>query len=657
LTSLKQKIKPKFPFSSIELLSESDKLCQVWLLVTGHWLLVSGSASCQQQEASGQRFKINSHEIKFFEMKINLNELEILTIDCQATGANPEKGHLLEIGWVKTRAAVTVRQKALPVKSYLACLPQDVEIPAAVQRVTGITMEALENALTPDEIWHKVIKAAKEIAATDHMDACPAIIHYARFEEPFLRNLHAKNKHQDGFPLRIICTHEIAKRLLPGLPRRGLRAVAGYFGHTVPPSRRSADHAVATAVIWQNLILQLKADQGIQNLDQLTDWLSRPSPQIRTGRIYPMKPEIRLSLPEKPGIYRMLRSNRDLLYIGKATSLKQRVNSYFRQKGARAEHTLEMLSQAADLDVTLTGSALEAAVLESDEIKRYSPPYNVALQAGQRKLVFYSRNLQKCSDKADIIHCIGPFPEGNITGAMVAFGAWYANRQNITRNEVLESGYAILGIPETYAPEPDCLAEGLDLFRHNHLTRLTLPSPLRFLTGLGHKLWQERLEELKKAKSENVQETVAQETEDQALEVDEAPSWTPEAVARAIEKFSMRSALLIRRSRWLCLLSESSLAWKTRNAEDRRKIVLLFENGAVGHRQELPIGEKTPLSAGYAKRIARRQKIFDLTTYERLRVVTTELRRLIAESRKVEIRLSPNAFLGNRQLAKMLPWV
>jgi DNA polymerase-3 subunit epsilon len=590
-------------------------------------------------------------------MKIPLKELQVLAIDCQATGANPEKGHLLEIGWIKTCAAATVRPKALAVTSYLAGMPQDVEIPRPVQRITGISIEALQRALSPGDIWQKLIKTANEIAAADYMDACPAIIHYARFEEPFLRDLHAKNKHQDGFPLRIICTHEIAKHLLPGLPRRGLRAVAGYFGHTVPPLRRSADHAVATAVIWQNLILQLKADPGIQNLDQLTDWLSRPSPKSRTGRIYPMKPEIRLSLPEKPGIYRMLRSNRDLLYIGKATSLKQRVNSYFRQRGTQAEHTLEMLSQAADLDVTLTGSALEAAVLESDEIKQYSPPYNVALQKGQRKLVFYSRDLRKRSDKPDNIHCIGPLPEGSITEAMAAFGAWYATRQNINRKEVLEIGYAILGIPEAYAPEPDCLAEGLDQFRHNHLRRLTRLSPLRFLSGLGHKLWHERLEELKKAKSEGVQETVAEETVDQELEVDEAPSWTFEAVARAIEKFTMRSALLIRRSRWLCLLSESTLAWEARNSEGRSKIVLRFENGTVGHRQEISIGKTIPLSPGYAKGILNRQKIFDLTTYERLRVVTTEMRRLIAEGRKIEIGLRPHAILKHRQLTRVLPWV
>jgi DNA polymerase-3 subunit epsilon len=590
-------------------------------------------------------------------MRTNITDLQVLALDCQATGANPQKGHLLEIGWLKTCAADTLNLSALPVKSYLASLPEDVEIPTAVQRVTGLSMGALGKTLTPTNIWQKVFKTANGIAASDQMDKCPVIIHYARFEEPFLKDLHAKNNRQDDFPFRIICTHEIAKRLLAGLPRRGLRAVAGYFGHSVPRQRRSGAHAVATAVIWQHFVRQLQAQHDIRHLDQLTDWLNRTRPNNRTGRDYPMRPEIRLNLPDKPGIYRMLRSNGDLLYIGKATSLKQRVNSYFRQKGPHAEHTLEMLSQAADLDVTLTGSALEAAVMESDEIKRYSPPYNIALQKGQRKLTFFTRNLQSCSNEPDKIHCLGPLPAGNTTDAMAAFGVWHANLQNMPRNEVSELGYVILGVPQAYAPEPDCLAEGLELFGYNHLAHLPHSPPLRTLAALGHRLWRERLAELAKAQTEDTQESVEEAPADSEVEIDEAPSWTPEMVARGIEKFAMRSALLIRRARWLCLLSESSLAWEARDAGDRRKIVLQFENGSVAHREELPDQASVPLSAGYAKRMADRQKIFDLTTYERLRVVTTELRRLVVDGRNLEIRLKPNATMSRRQLARILPWV
>jgi DNA polymerase-3 subunit epsilon len=590
-------------------------------------------------------------------MPTNITDLQVLALDCQATGANPRNGHLLEIGWLKTRAADTLSPGALPVKSHLAGLPEGVEIPPAVQRVTGISMEALAKALDPTDIWQKVFKTANEIAAVDQMDRCPTIIHYARFEAPFLRDLHAKSSRGNDFPLRIICTHEIAKRLLPGLPRRGLRAVAGYFGHSVPPSRRSADHAVATAVIWQNLLSQLATDPGIRELDELTDWLSRTTPQKRVGRVYPMEPEIRLGLPEKPGIYRMLRSNKDLLYIGKATSLKQRVNSYFRRKGARAEHTLEMLSQAAGLEVTLTGSALEAAVLESDEIKQHAPPYNVALQKGQRKLAFLSRDLRKLSAEPDKTHCLGPFPAGNRTDAMTAFGSWHANRRNLDRDEVLELGTVLLGVPPAYAPEPDCLAEGMDLFGQHHLTQLARRSALRTLSGLGRRLWQERLAELAVAQAEETEENLEADSADSDPDIDEAPSWTPETVARGIEKFTMRSGLLIRRARWLCLLSESSLAWEARDADDHRKIVLRLENGAVARRLELPRREEVPLPAGYARRMTDRQKIFDLTTYERLRVITTELRRLVAGGRHIEIRLRPNATLSRRQLARILPWV
>lgn len=588
---------------------------------------------------------------------MNLTDLQVLALDCQATAANPQKGYLLEIGWLQTCAAKRVEPQKLSVMCYPVRLPPEVEIPRAVQRVTGISKETFDPTLplSSAEIWQKIVKTAGRIAAADHMDRCPTIVHFARFEAPFLHSLHAQSTRKGKFPLLLICTHEIAKRLLFGLPRKSLRAVAGYYGHTVSSQRRSADHVVATTFIWQNMIRQLKADHGIRDLNQLTDWLKQAATQKRSERIYPMKRELRLNLPEKPGIYRMLRSNGDLLYIGKATSLKHRVNSYFRQKGSGAEHTLEMLSQAAGLDVTLTDSALEAALLESDEIKRCSPPYNVALQKGRRKLVFCSRDLRNCATQPDKIHSIGPLPEGNITAAMTAFAAWHADRRHLNSEGFLKIGYAILGMPESYAPEPDCLAEGLALFRRNQQARLAQPSTLKIITGLGRELWQERLKELKNAISKTQEDAANGEPVD--LEPEAVPNWTPERVAHGIEKFTMRGALLIRRARWLCLLTESSLAWEKRDSSGRRKNLLQFKNGIVADRQELPAEAEVPLPAGYTKPMARRQKIFDLPTYERLRVITTELRRLVSEGRKVEIHLRPNAILRRKQLARMLPWV
>jgi hypothetical protein len=176
------------------------------------------------------------------------------------------------------------------------------------------------------------------------------------------------------------------------------------------------------------------------------------------------------------------------------------------------------------------------------------------------------------------------------------------------------------------------------------------------LAGLGHQLWGKRLQALEEAKLAAA-EGVEEELDEAVEETEEAPRWTSEAVVRSIEHAIMHGALLIRRARWLCLLSESSLAWEVCNAGSQRKNVLLFKNGAVDSRQELSAEKATPLSAGSAKRIPERQKIFDLTTYERLRVVTTEMRRLVGEGRKIELRVRPTAILSGRQLAKLLPWV
>jgi DNA polymerase-3 subunit epsilon len=563
---------------------------------------------------------------------------------------------LLEIGWVQTCAATSFNGEALTPEAYLVALPAEVDIPSAVQRVTGITPADAEQSVLEADAWRKLMQAANRTANLNQMEKCLIVIHFARFEKAFLEYLHAQAKQPHPFPFDIICTHEIAKRLLPGLPRRGLRAVAGYFGHSVLQQRRSGAHAIATALIWQRFVQQLRIEQGVTGLKQLNRWLKETTPHAQTGREYPMQPEIRLNLPDKPGIYRMLRSNGDLLYIGKAASLKQRVNSYFRQKGAHAEHTLEMLSQAADLEVTCTGSALEAAMLESDEIKRQRPPYNVALQTGQRKLAFCRRDLQECAAQPDASYCIGPLPEGLTTTAMNAFANWL-KAQDQSIDDSLQIGYAMLAVPQTYAPEPDCLVEGLALFQHNHRVRLKTFSALRLIAGLGRILWAERLNAIAEAKLAAAQKAKKEAAHEAVGASKEEPSWTPEAVAHGIEHAVMRAALLVRRARWLCLLSESSLAWEARNAKDHRKNVLLFENGKVSLQEELAAVKATPLSAGHTKRTPERQKSFNVATYERLRVVTTELRRLVSEDRKIELRLGPTGILSGRQLARLLPWV
>lgn len=85
-------------------------------------------------------------------------------------------------------------------------------------------------------------------------------------------------------------------------------------------------------------------------------------------------------LPDKPGVYLFKNENGDVIYVGKAVSLKNRVRSYFRKDGQKIPKVAAMMKRAADLDYIITDSEVEALILESNLIKEYRPRYNVLLR-------------------------------------------------------------------------------------------------------------------------------------------------------------------------------------------------------------------------------------------------------------------------------------
>jgi DNA polymerase-3 subunit epsilon len=149
-------------------------------------------------------------------MTVSLSKLRILALDCQATGANPQKGHLLELGWISACASAPPKKHASSVQAYLNRLPRDVKIPPAVQRITGISDQSLTAAVPSGIIWQHLVKTVNEVISYNQLAVCPTVIHFARFEKPFLKDLHQKNDPESPFPFQIVCTHEIAIRLLSG---------------------------------------------------------------------------------------------------------------------------------------------------------------------------------------------------------------------------------------------------------------------------------------------------------------------------------------------------------------------------------------------------------------------------------------------------------
>lgn len=528
---------------------------------------------------------------------MQLASQEVLFVDCQATRAG-EAGQLLEVGWARSSE---------PAARARLIRPSDgARVPPAVARVTGLSDRLLAGGVPAAQAWAELARDAAALGAP-----APAVAHFARFERPYLERLAGGRA-----VLEVVCTHEIARRLFPELPRRSLRALTGYFGRAVPPLRRSAEHVEATGFLWRQLV-PLLADEGVRTWPELRAWLARPvEPGRRARHAFPMPREVRLAAPHAPGLYRMLRTSGDVLYVGKATSLHHRVNSYFRKQHGVHERTLELLSQARGLSFEVTESALEAALLEPDEIKRHRPPYNVQLTEADRAVWFCAPDLSGVRPRPSERACLGPFPSEQLLAQVAAFAA---------------GSRAALG-PERWGPPPAVFAEGLARLAAAHAeARGPRPRPLR----LGARLWLagRRLGD----------------DRDEVLEPRRA--WTAELAFTALEELALRAALAVRRARWLTRLTDASLAW----SEGGAPRLLLLEAGALAHRGAAA-GEP-PVPRGHARAAAARREGFTLASFDCLRVLTTELKRLVAEGREVALRLGPGPAFTGPALARVLEWL
>src|SRR6187200_6795 len=124
-------------------------------------------------------------------LALRLSQLDALAVDCQATAAAP-RGHLLEIGWARVRTAGT--------HARLIALPDGEHIPPAVARITGISEQMMGDAVEAHLAWLELSAQAGDLEQPG-----ATVIHFAQFEEPFLRKLAA-----GLFPLDVVCTRDIA---------------------------------------------------------------------------------------------------------------------------------------------------------------------------------------------------------------------------------------------------------------------------------------------------------------------------------------------------------------------------------------------------------------------------------------------------------------
>ena len=516
---------------------------------------------------------------------LELSSLRFLYLDCQTTGLGPGKGAILELGWSFHSQGVESRLVQPP--------PEALErVPKTVWRMTGLVPEDLSGAPAVADVWKQILEQAAAL------NPAYAVIHYAQFETPFLRQLHESVAGESDLPWKVLCTHRMAKRVFPDLPAHTLRALSGHFGFTLPEEHRSPDHVAATQVIWKHLLVGLKA-QGVESREDLERWLA--SPTIKRAdparkRKYLTPRQDRLDLPLGPGVYEMLSLTGEILYIGKATCLRDRVNSYYRQRKTTRTRLKELMTQVGQVKVTETATPLEAALLENDRIKSVQPPYNELLRTRDRRLFYFSYDLEQASPTPDASHHWGPFTSQDAFDSLQRL-LW------IERGELENLDVELLKhSPEVTREALEKTAERVGMRGDWTLARLL---------HLGRRLPK--------------QESKAEEE-------------TPEEAIHRKVKWAVRR---LHHARWLCWLTESDVSWKLPTEEQWRHLRVrggrLVENDG---RTRIPFRD--------------RQARMDLECYDRMRILSTELGVMAKKGAAIRLKLGVTRELSEKDLLRLL---
>ncbi len=536
-----------------------------------------------------------------------LLDAQVVIIDCQTNGSSPGKNQMVELGWTVCNA--TFRGE---IRSSLIGLKEGQTIPGRILSLIGVKEDELSNA--PHEI--DVLAKFKSSLPGPTI----FLAHYARFEQGFLK------EHLDFAATPIFCTYEIARRLFPDLPSRSIRAVSGYLGHHIGEAKRSSHHIEATFYIWQKLVPAL-VNEGIHDFKILAEWLKTP-PAKRGKKNYALATDIRLNMPNKPGVYKMLGYDGSVLYVGKATSLKSRVNSYFRGQKTKGSRINELVSQIANIEIQVTGSPLEAALVEADAIKSLNPPYNRAQKAYDRTIGYTDSDM-----------CTSTTPE--------RYGPFSSLKYIESISHLKSAVEDVLVIPRSeFEVDVDTLRSGLEIFRtkiyRNDDGSLNWQRTLR-------QMWIENIQKTRERRLlalEDDQETADEENVPVEDEIE--ADWSPEDIAAYIYGTFTSYAVGVHRGRWLTALANCKIRWQEKNSEKCYELEV-----RDGLYQFVNI-EDFYTESNKLQNNKNRFAITDLKTYDRMQVLFSELRRLLHKAKNVTLYLDNHRQLTSQKIKRFV---
>jgi DNA polymerase-3 subunit epsilon len=276
----------------------------------------------------------------FDDLGTPLSDVTFCVLDIETTGSDRGGDAITEIGVVKVRGG-----------EHLGTM---------ITVLTGIT--------------DRMVAAAPRIETVlptlqEFIGDAVIVGHNVGFDMAFI-NTALRRSGREPFRGTVVDTLPLARRLVRDeVPDCRLGTLANRFRLGHRPTHRALDDALATTDLL-HLLLERAAGLGVMGLDDLV--------ALPTMGGHPQAGKLKLThqLPRAPGVYRFLDARGEVLYVGKATNLRQRVRSYFSSDDRRKIGP--MLRETQRLAHTVTPDALSAEVLELRYLHALNPRYNRA---------------------------------------------------------------------------------------------------------------------------------------------------------------------------------------------------------------------------------------------------------------------------------------
>jgi DNA polymerase III subunit epsilon len=303
------------------------------------------------QETSRQTTRQTSRQISLDDLGAPLDQVHFCVIDLETTGASPTQCAITEIAAARYHGGVCVG-------TFTTLVNPGVPIPPEITYLTGITQDMVGPAPTIDAVLPALIEFVRDDIIVGHN---------VRFDLGFL-NTALQQRGYDRFSNRAVDTLRLARRLIRDeVPNCKLGTLAEALGLTSQPNHRALNDVRATADLLHYL-LERAAGLGVMGLDDL---LELPT----LGR-HPSSDKLKLTnaLPRRPGVYLFRDAAGKVLYVGKATNLRQRVRSYFGFDERRKVGPL--LKVTAKIDHFECATVIEAEVMEVRLIQYFMPRFN-----------------------------------------------------------------------------------------------------------------------------------------------------------------------------------------------------------------------------------------------------------------------------------------